>query len=151
MAQIPSMKGLLVKFFVPAIIFVIAVVVNIAAAQSSATSGESQQHSRPDFEGEYRGQLLVKGEAKMKAGLKVTAVGDNEYRATLYYGGLPRKQSGSIDRKIELEGTYEDFTLRLEGNIPFKLQYIHGRFTALDEECSYTGHLEPVIRVRPDD
>lgn len=143
------MKSLLVAFRILAIVFLTAVG-HVAVAQAPGTS--AQENSRPDFEGEYKGQLLAEEGEAVDVGLAVTAAGDNEYRAVLYYGGLPRDRSGPTadGDTVELEGTYEDFTLRLVGEVPFRLQYIHGRFTALDEENSYRGHLDRVVRVHPD-
>lgn len=145
------MKGLFVTFRIFAGIVLVAVV-HVAAAQSPVAPGSAQEPSSPEFEGEYSGQLLVEGgEEKVTVGLEVKAAGDDAYRAILYYGGLPDDRSGpvAVDDTVELTGTYEDFTLRLVGEAPLHLQYIHGRFTALDGANNYRGHLDRVVRVQP--
>lgn len=144
------MKALLAKGSTNALVLLMAIVL-IAAVQSPGNA--QQEQARPNFEGEYSGQLLVEGEEEsVDVGLEVRATGGSEYRAVLYYGGLPgeRSEPASDEDTVELEGTYEDFTLRLEDDIPLRFQYIHGRFTALDEDNSYRGHLDRVVRVRPD-
>lgn len=156
------MKGSFVMFRVLAV-FLLMTTVHIAAPVSTHTYDAAgyvqeevvttQEETRPEFEGAYRGQLVTEGQEGelVEVRLEVRAVDGNEYRATLYYGGLPEERSGSIagGDTVEFEGTYEDFTLRLKSEaVPFSLQYIHGRFTALDTENSYQGHLDRVVHVR---
>lgn len=100
--------------------------------------------------GNYSGSVyLENGTKKVDVGLTVTALKDNEYAAVLYFGGLPEKQNASSNeqRTVELHGSYTDFTLRLKGDFPLIFQFIHNRFTALDAENSYKGHLKKIIRV----
>ena len=103
-----------------------------------------------DMTGNYRGSVfLEKGAKKVVVGLRVTALGDGEYKGMLYFGGLPGEQQKSSDdfKSVELNGSYTDFTLRLKGDFPLVFQFIHNRFTALDAKNSYKGHLEKVIRI----
>ncbi len=99
-------------------------------------------------EGEFEGFLLVNEEEEIiDVGLSVTVHENNTYHATLYYGGLPENtDSESYNNKIELQGMYRDFTLRFTGN-SYRIQFIHGRYTALDENNNYRGHLERVVSV----
>lgn len=103
-----------------------------------------------DMTGNYRGSVLLEeGAKKVAVGLRVTALGDGEYRGMLYFGGLPgeQKESAAKQQTVELRGFYTDFTLRLSGDFPLVFQFIHNRFTALDAKNSYKGHLEKVIRI----
>jgi len=113
--------------------------------------------SQPAFEGEYAGRLMVKGATDkgpgsvpdaVDVGLEVTALGADKYKAVLYYGGLPRQRSSPVpdQDKVELDATYRDFTLVLTGKRSLRLQYIHGRFTALHDNNNYMGHLARVVQ-----
>lgn len=102
--------------------------------------------------GQFSGQLMLEdGNRRVDAELEVMPAGGNDYRATLNHDGLAANPSSTegAEEGIELEGTFEDYTLILEGDFPLKLQFIHGRFTALDEENNYRGHLDSVVQVRP--
>ena len=105
----------------------------------------ARQTTELGFEGEFTGQLDLNGEEsdRVEAELRVTSLSDNSYRATLYIGG-------GDDNAIQLEGVYEDYTLRLTGDSPYKLQFIHGRYTALDDENNYKGHFNRQVAVSPD-
>lgn len=101
------------------------------------------------IEGRYSGQLLFHdGSDPERVGLVVTAEGHEQYTATLYHGGLPEERAGPLPDlgTVALSGRCRDFTLVLTGAIPLRLQYIHGRFTALDEANDYRGHLTRVTR-----
>jgi hypothetical protein len=101
------------------------------------------------IEGRYSGQLPGDdGQEAEKIGLVVTAQGQEKYAATFYYGGLPEERARPPTPRdtVALTGHCRDFTLVLTGAIPVRLQYIHGRFTALDDADDYRGHLTQVIR-----
>lgn len=101
--------------------------------------------------GDFSGHIyLDEGNEKVKVGLSVTEVGEDEYEAVLYFGGLSWEQDADTGRQktVKLFGTYTDYTLRLTGDFPLVFQFIHGRYTALDDKDSYRGHLEKVIRVK---
>lgn len=100
------------------------------------------------FEGWYEGRVELPDEPKgVMAELQVTALGGSVYRGTLRIDNERRvaSMSKSSDKAIELEGSLRDFTLVLQGD-GIRLQFIHGRFTALDEGNNYAGHLSRVFR-----
>ncbi|GEM_PF-2535118 len=128
-------------------------ITHVMAVELFIESAIAQQTPGISFEGEYSGKIFLEdGAEAIEAKLSVTDLGDNEYEGILYYGNLTDElidpdDSGNYDR-IELRGTYQDFILRLEGEgIPLRFQFILGRFTALDEQNNYMGHLDRVIRV----
>lgn len=132
---------------------VIIITMHFIGVDLTIHTATAQVPSENTFEGEYSGQIFIEdGNEAIEAGLKVTALGNNEYEGILYYGGLPEERNDPVgdDDIIELKGTYHDFVLRLSGEeIPLHFQFILGRFTALDEQNNYMGHLEKVIRVSP--
>jgi hypothetical protein len=101
------------------------------------------------IEGRYSGRVLFDdGQDAERVGLVVTAEGQEKYAATLYHGGLPDERAGPLPDlgTVALTGSCRDFTLVLTGEIPLRLQYIHSRFTALDEANDYRGHLVRVAQ-----
>lgn len=126
------------------------VLAHVVAADIPIDLTGTQESSDLGFTGDFSGYIFMEdGTEKKNVGLIVTDLGDNEYQAVLYFGGLPGEQGDSAAeaRTVELSGTYSDYTLRLTGDFPLEFQFIHGRFTALDDMNSYMGHLERVIRV----
>lgn len=121
------------------------------AAEFIIDNAQAQERPSLEIEGEYSGKLFTGDTSEIKdAGLVVTRDG-NKFHAKLYFGRLPMNNSSSASDQdiIELEGEYEDYSLILTGDFPLKIQFIHNRFTALDEENSYMGHLDRVVRVSP--
>ena len=117
---------------------------NTVAAQTAAP--------QTNLEGQFSGYIYEECNQRAAIGLEVNAVDSTSYRATLYSGGLPEERSTPVPENdtTELDGTYDDHTLRLTGDTPLTLQFIHGRYTVLDEENNYVGHLERVLSVQPD-
>jgi len=134
-------------------VLVLITITCVMAVELFIESAIAQQTPGVSFEGEYSGKIFLEdGEKAIEAKLRVTNLGDNEYEGKLYYGNLPEELNDPDDPenydRIELRGTYQDFILRLEGEgIPLRFQFILGRFTALDEQNNYMGHLDRVIRV----
>jgi len=104
------------------------------------------------FQGEYTGHLYLEGE-KVNIGLQVSAIGDNQFRALLYYEGLPGERSIPVAKgdKFELLGTYQEGSLELEGDLPFRFKFSHECVNVIDEENNFSGHLDKVLRVSPVD
>jgi hypothetical protein len=140
------------------LVLVLLMVAPGAAPPASAGAGGSQpQPPRSEvhqasedraFTGMFAGQLLGQdGAARVDVGLEVKAGARNTYTATLYYGGLLGKapRSAAAKDRLALAGSYRDFTLVLTGKTPLRFQYIHGRYTALDDRNQYRGHLARVI------
>lgn len=140
----------LIKFSTYTIAILFMVLGHFVAGDIPIDSIGTQESSDLGFVGDFSGYIFMEdGTDKKNVGLTVTDLGDNEYQAVLYFGGLPWEQEDSAAeaRTVELSGTYSDYTLRLTGDFPLEFQFIHGRFTALDDKDSYMGHLERVIRV----
>jgi hypothetical protein len=94
------------------------------------------------FEGRYAGQVWL-GHAREAVELQVSAEGQGAYRARLSFV-QPRSATGGTGggaTTVELAGILDDYTLVLEGALPVRLQFIHGRFTALDDDNNYAGHV----------
>ena len=138
-----------------ACVVAMAMAVSSAAAPSVGAGAEPPQSQVTQvsedraFVGMFAGQLLGQdGAAPVDVGLAVKAGPRDRYTATLYYGGLPGKAPRAAAAKaktLALTGTYRDFTLVLTGKTPLRFQYIHGRYTALDDHKQYRGHLARVI------
>lgn len=128
-----------------------------AAARQAPREGPPAEVAAgaPPFVGEFEGRLMLPPDAgtadaaasPVAAALEVTALGEDRYKAVLYLGSLPRKRApaAAAPRQVELAATYRDFTLVLTGERGLRLQYIHGRYTALDAHNDYRGHLARVV------
>lgn len=135
------------------VVLVFVTIAHVMTVELFIESAIAQQTPGVSFEGEYSGKIFLEEDTEaIDANLRVTDLGDNEYEGILYYGNLTDELNdpdgfGNYD-EIELRGTYKDFILRLEGEgFPLRFQFILGRFTALDEQNNYMGHLDRVIRV----
>lgn len=123
---------------------------HVTTAYINPESEAVQEQQTSEMTGDYNGYIFLGEEhEKIEVGLTVNERKDNEYEAVLYFGGLPDlpKEASTTQKTIELQGRYIDYTLRLRGNFPFTFQFIHHRYTALDDKNNYMGHLEKVIRV----
>ncbi|MEX2573134.1 MAG: DUF1080 domain-containing protein [Balneolaceae bacterium] len=114
---------------------------------------EAEEHPGFSFQGEYSGMTRLEyGGERVEAGLQIAVYGENRFRALLHPGGLPGEHigpegTGVLERAIELEGSYEDYTLHLDAvDYPISVRKIHDHFTVLDEDFNYLGHLNPIQR-----
>jgi len=130
--------------------FVFFTVISLAMAEGLV---ENTAQSDLNLTGNFSGYVTMNDGELKKIGLIVTDQGQNVYQAVLHYGGLPWEQEdGEEGRTVELQGKYSDYTLRLTshtGDFAWDLQFILNRYTALDNENNYMGHLERVIRIEP--
>jgi len=130
--------------------------ITIAAPFSMAEDSHllARQTTEMGFEGMFSGHLYMDGDEsdRVEADLLITQTSGDTYSATIYIGGLPEQGAAAADDEdtIELEGEYKDYTLRLTGEFPYELQFIHGRFTALDDENNYQGHFNRQVEVASD-
>ncbi|MEX0771667.1 MAG: hypothetical protein WEB89_01835 [Balneolales bacterium] len=132
------------------LITVLWALIHIVATDFITNSAQAQDRSELKMEGEYTGTMLLEDSSEIvDVELEVVNTGGNKYQAILSYGELPQNESNSAsDRSsIKMEGTYQDYTLRLAGDFPLELQFIHNRFTALDSNNNYMGHFERVVRL----
>jgi hypothetical protein len=132
-------------------VLIFSMCVSMALA-AELPDGSEAMAEQPDLNltGNFSGYVTMEDGEQRKIGLIVTDQGDDVYQAVLHFGGLPWEQEDDEEgRTIELQGTYTDYTLRLSGEFPWDLQFILNRYTALDEENNYMGHLERVIRIEP--
>jgi len=128
-------------------LFCFLMTISLSMAEGLA---ENTGQSDLSLAGNFSGYVTMQDGEQQKVGLIVTDQGDHVYHAVLHYGGLPWEQEeGEEGRTVELQGTYSDYTLRLTGDFDWDFQYILNRYTALDNENRYMGHLERVIRIEP--
>jgi hypothetical protein len=141
-----------IRFFVYITVILFLVMAQTVAADLPAGSADDPEITDLILTGNFSGYITMEnGNEKQRVGLIVTDQGDGLYHAVLHFGGLPweQEEADSEDRTVELQGTYSDHTLRLTGDFPWNFQFILNRYTALDENNNYMGHLERVIRIEP--
>jgi hypothetical protein len=117
----------------------------------SATAQDAGRHQARwaeanRFEGRYAGHVWL-GHAREAVELQVSAEDKGAYGARLSFL-QPRSGSERAigdPATVDLAGVLNDYTLILKGDLPVRLQYIHGRFTALDDDNNYAGHLTRVV------
>ncbi len=136
-----------IRFSVLTTLILFLVMPAAAADMPEGLTGNTLQADL-NLTGNFSGYVTMEDGEQQKVGLIVTDQGDNIFQAVLHYGGLPWEQEeGEEGRSVELQGTYSDYTLRLSGEFPWDFQFILNRYTALDENNNYMGHLERIIRI----
>ncbi len=116
------------------------------------TLDEARTYPGFSMQSEYSGSLSLRnGKKASDMSLQVAIYGNNRFRAVLYYGGLPGDGPDPVSENdiIELEGSYEDHTLRVDGDFPLHFQFNHNLITALDKQNNYMGHFKRVHRKSP--
>lgn len=103
----------------------------------------------PDFQtqGEYRGEIEVKGEKKT-AGVQVIALGDGKFRAVVYHGGLPGDGWKKGDHKDSFDSNTENGTITFTGK-NHQARLTGGKLMVSDLSGKEMGTLPKVERRSP--
>ncbi len=116
-------------------------------------ANKAADHPGFAFQGEFSGRLALEpGEDKTDVGLQIAVYRDLPFRATLLIGGLPGEKPEPLTQEdaFELQNSFENHVLRFfSDELPFYLQYVHGRFLIMDDKKNSLGYLERVCRKSP--
>ncbi len=111
----------------------------------------------PDFaiQGEYLGQGHWPGEGKTRIGAQVIALGEGQFRAVLFQGGLPGDGWKRGDNQATMEGRRKDLAAQMGGNEFSNGLIADGKFTVTGAkgrrsfELKRTERKSPTLEAKP--
>jgi len=120
------------------------------ADQSQEVIDPAEAQADPDFafQGEYLGEAALPGWDRTKIGAQVIGLGDGQFRAVLYCGGLPGAGWRRGDEREFLEGRREGGLVRLSGK-GFSGRIENGKLTLQDNDDKVLAELERTERHSP--
>lgn len=120
------------------------------AAQGPEIIDPAEAQADPDFafQGEYLGQEQLPGWDRAKIGAQVIALGEGQFRAVLYCGGLPGAGWQRGEQRQFLEGRREGGLVRLSGDgVSGSIE--SGRLTLRDNSDKVLAELQRTQRKSP--
>jgi Domain of Unknown Function (DUF1080) len=104
----------------------------------------------PDFvvQGEYEGEAK-RGNETMKLGVQVIALGNHEFEATAFHGGLPGDGWSRGDKSVKAKGRTNGGVVELECDKGMKGTIKDGTLTVTGPDGNKVGELKKVERQSP--
>jgi hypothetical protein len=104
----------------------------------------------PDFvvQGEYEGEAKH-GNETVKLGVQVIALGNHEFEATAFHGGLPGDGWSRGDKSVKAKGRMNGDVVELECDKGMKGTIKDGTLTVTDPDGNKVGELKKVERQSP--
>jgi hypothetical protein len=122
---------------------------NQAKPKPAAIVATDAAHAGPDFQfqGEYAGALKVQDQT-MKVGVQVVALGNGNFRAVDFHGGLPGDGWNGKDRN-ELKGQIKDNVATFDVNQSASVTIRDGVLMVKSSDGKVFGKLTKVVRQSP--